>query len=120
MARIDAEMSDMDFHVTKEAAVFATEAYIHQMCAVANLVKTCCFEGAAYTLVTDLWAPRGSRSGKGSADQPGHRQDAAPIRCAVETCVRSGKLEPREGALQYGYPTPGYDIMRLLEEMDKG
>jgi hypothetical protein len=51
-------MSDMNFHVTKEAAVFATEAHIHQMCAVANLAKTCCFEGAAYTLVTDLGPER--------------------------------------------------------------
>jgi hypothetical protein len=51
MARIDKEMSDMNFHVSKEAAVFATEAHNHQMCAVANLVKTCCFEGAAYALV---------------------------------------------------------------------
>jgi hypothetical protein len=64
MARIDKEMSDMNFHVTKEAAVFTTEAHIHQMCAVANVVKTCCFEGAAYTLVTHLGPERGSRSGR--------------------------------------------------------
>jgi hypothetical protein len=38
---------------------------------------------------------------------------------ALEVCVRKGKLEPREVALQYGHPTPGYlyDIMGLLEEM---
>jgi hypothetical protein len=62
MARISKEMGGMDFHVSKEAAEFATEAYIHQMCTVVNLVRICCFEGAAYTLVTDLgtWAPRGS------------------------------------------------------------
>jgi hypothetical protein len=54
MARMNKEMSGMNFRVSKEAAVFATEAHIHQMCAVANLAKTCCFEGAAYTLITDL------------------------------------------------------------------
>jgi hypothetical protein len=38
---------------------------------------------------------------------------------ALEVCVRKRKLEPREVALQYGHPTPGYlyDIMGLLEEM---
>jgi hypothetical protein len=36
----------------------------------------------------------------------------------LEICVRKGKLfEPRKGALEYGYPTPGHDIMRLLEDM---
>jgi hypothetical protein len=48
MARISKEMSGMNFHVTKEAAVFATEAHIHQMCTVANLVHSPC---------TPIWAP---------------------------------------------------------------
>jgi hypothetical protein len=41
MARIQKEMGSMEFHVSKEAVEFATEAHIHQMCTVANLVKTC-------------------------------------------------------------------------------
>ena len=40
----------MDFIVTREAAKFAAEASIHHMCTVANLIKTCCLEGAAYDL----------------------------------------------------------------------
>ena len=48
----------MDFKVTKVSAEFATEAYIHHMCTVANLIKTCCFEGAAYDLVTSLGPER--------------------------------------------------------------
>jgi hypothetical protein len=42
------------------------------MCAVVNLVKTCCFEGAAYTLRP---GPREAHGVESSADQPGHRQD---------------------------------------------
>jgi hypothetical protein len=68
MARISKEMSSMDFHVTKEAAVFATEAHIHQMCTVANLIKICCSRAAASKgrriPWSPTWAPRGSRSGK--------------------------------------------------------
>ena len=47
MARIYKEMSSMDFHVTKEAAGFATEAHIHQMCIVANLVDVVSWGGIA-------------------------------------------------------------------------
>jgi hypothetical protein len=47
-------MEPMNFKVTKEAAKFAAEASIQHLCAVANLIKTCCLEGAAYDLVTDL------------------------------------------------------------------
>ncbi len=46
------EMPPMDFLVTREAAKFAAEASIHHLCAVANLIKTCCLEGAAHDLVT--------------------------------------------------------------------
>ena len=46
-------MQPTDFKVTKEAAKFAAEASIHHLCAVANLIKTCCLEGAAHDLVTD-------------------------------------------------------------------
>jgi hypothetical protein len=42
----------------RSRGVFATEAYIHHMCTVANLIKTCCFEGAAYDLVTSLGPER--------------------------------------------------------------
>ena len=48
----------MDFKVTKVSAEFATEAYIHHMCTVANLIKTCCFEALAYDLVTNLGPER--------------------------------------------------------------
>ena len=41
-------MLPMDFIVTREAAKFTAEAYIHHMCTVANLIKTCCLEGAAH------------------------------------------------------------------------
>jgi hypothetical protein len=83
MARISKEMSGMHFHVSKEAAEFATEAHIHQMCTVANLVQTCCFEGTAYnTLVTNLGPERFTEWKAVAADQRGHPQDAAPIRHA--------------------------------------
>jgi hypothetical protein len=39
-------------------AHLAAEAYIHHMCTVANLIKTCCFEGAACDLVTSLGPER--------------------------------------------------------------
>jgi hypothetical protein len=54
MQSILEKMQPMDFRVTREAAEFAAEAYIHHICTVANLIKTCCFEGAAYDLVTSL------------------------------------------------------------------
>jgi hypothetical protein len=44
--------------VTKRAAAFATEAHIHHMCTVANLIKACCFEALAYDLVTNLGPER--------------------------------------------------------------
>jgi hypothetical protein len=43
---------------TYQAAKFAAEASIHHLCAVANLIKTCCLEGAAHDLVTDLGPER--------------------------------------------------------------
>ena len=46
------KMLPMDFVVTRGAAKFAAEASIHHMCTVANLIKTCCLEGAAHDLVT--------------------------------------------------------------------
>ena len=58
MQSILKKMLPLDFKVTREAAEFATEAYIHHMCTVANLIKTCCFEGAAYDLVTRLGPER--------------------------------------------------------------
>ena len=54
MENILTKMLPMNFRVTQEAAAFATEAHIHHMCTVANLVKTCCFEALAYDLVTNL------------------------------------------------------------------
>jgi hypothetical protein len=37
----------------------------------------------------------------------------------LENGVRNGKFEPGKGAPEYGYLTPGYDITKLLEDMDK-
>jgi hypothetical protein len=54
MRNILEKMLPMDFIVTREAARFAAEAPIHHMCTVANLIKTCCLEGAAHDLVTSL------------------------------------------------------------------
>ena len=51
-------MLPMDFKVTKVSAEFVTEAYIHHMCTVANLIKPCCFEALAYDLVTRLGPER--------------------------------------------------------------
>jgi hypothetical protein len=58
MQSILKKMLPLDFKVTREAAEFATEAYIHHMCTVVNLIKACCFEGAAYDLVTSLCPER--------------------------------------------------------------
>jgi hypothetical protein len=101
MARMNKEMSGMNFHVSKEAAVFATEAHIHQVCAVANLVKICCFEGAAYTLVTNL-GPEGFTEWKAALINQATGK-MPNLFSMLETCVRNGKLEPREGAPQYGW-----------------
>jgi hypothetical protein len=116
MARINKEMSGMNFHVSKEAAVFATEAHIHQMCTVANLVKTCCFEGAAYTLVTDMGPERFTEWKAALIDQPGHRQDATPIRHAGDLCAeRKARATRRSTTVWISHPEPGHDIMRPLE-----
>jgi hypothetical protein len=78
----------MDFKVAKVSAEFATEAYIHHMCTVADLIKTCCFEGAAYDLVTNKLVPRKVRRAEGSADKPGCREGAAPIHGAGSRCAK--------------------------------
>jgi hypothetical protein len=52
MENMSIKMLPINFQVTKEAAAFATEAHIHHMCTVANLIKTCCFEALAYDLVS--------------------------------------------------------------------
>jgi hypothetical protein len=111
MARIEAEMSDMNFHVTKGAAVFATEAHIHQMCAVAKIWSRPAASKGRHTPWSPTWAPRGSRSGR-QPDQPGHQQDATPVLRAGDMCAERKARATREGAPQYGYPTPGYGIMR--------
>ena len=89
MDRIISErMMPMDFKVAKVSAEFATEAYIHHMCTVADLIKTCCFEGAAYDLVTNKLVPRKVRRAEGSADKPGCRGGAAPIHGAGSRCAK--------------------------------
>jgi hypothetical protein len=117
MARINKEMSGMDFHVSKEAAEFATEAHIHQMCTVANLIRTCCFEGAAYTLVTNLGPERFTEWKAALINEATGK--VPRLFAMLETCVRKGKFEPGKGALECGYPTPGYDITKLIEDMVK-
>ena len=48
MDGIRTKMAPMNFQVNQEAAEFATEAHIHHMCTVANLIRACCFEGLAH------------------------------------------------------------------------
>ena len=64
MRSILEKMLPMDFIVTREAATFAAEAYIHHMCTVANLIKTCCFEKERRTTWSPAWAPKGSQNGR--------------------------------------------------------
>jgi hypothetical protein len=85
------------------------------MCTVAILIKTCCFEGAAYTLVTDLGPERFTEWKAALINQATGKMPHLFV--ILEICVRNGKFEPRQGALEHGYPTPGHDIRRLLEEM---
>jgi hypothetical protein len=111
-------MSGMDFHVTREAAQFATEARIHHMCAVAGLIcRTCCLGGPAYTLVTNLgteglteWKTVLINEATGKMPR---------LFGKLENSVLRGEFQPGKGALAYVLPTPKYDINRPLEDMAK-
>jgi hypothetical protein len=104
----------MDFIVTREAAKFAAEAYIHHMCMVANLIKTCCLEGAAYDLVTSLGPERFT---EWKAALINHAAGKVPnLFRVLETEVRDGRIQPHpeESALKYRQLTPGYAITELV------
>ena len=88
MDRIRERMMPMNFKVTKEAAGFATEARIHHMCTVANLIRACCFEGLANDLVTNKPGPQKVHRLEGSADQRGRREVTAPVRHAGKRRAR--------------------------------
>ena len=107
-------MQPMDFKVTKEAAKFAAEASIQHLCAVANLIKTCCLEGAAYDLVTDL-GPERFTEWKAALINQAAGQVPNLFR-QLEEEVRKGIVEPDpdRGALAHRQLTPGYDILKLV------
>jgi hypothetical protein len=87
MQSILEKMQPMDFRVTREAAEFAAEAYIHHMCTVANLIKTCCFEGAAYDLVTSL-GPERSTEWKAALINQAAGRCRTCSECWKQTCGR--------------------------------
>ena len=107
-------MEPMNFKVTKEAAKFAAEASIQHLCAVANLIKTCCLEGAAYDLVTDL-GPERFTEWKAALINQAAGQVPNLFR-QLEEEVRKGIVEPDpdRGALAHRQLTPGYDILKLV------
>jgi hypothetical protein len=109
------KMLPMDFIVTREAAKFAAEASVIHMCTVANLIKPCCLEGAAYDLVTSLGPERFT---EWKAALINHAAGKVPnLFRMLEAEVRNGNFQPHpeEGALKYGEPTPvGYDITELV------
>jgi hypothetical protein len=113
------KMQPMDFKVTKEAAQFAAEAYIHHMCTVANLIKTCCFEGAAYDLITSLGPERFTEWKAALINQAAGK--VPNLFRMLEEDVRAGRFQPYpgEGPLKYGKPTPGYDITELMDDMTR-
>ena len=114
MRNIPEKMLPMDFIVIREAAKFAAEAYIHHMCTVANLIKTCCLEGAAYDLVTSLGPERFT---EWKAALINHAAGKVPdLFRLLETDVRDGRFQPHpeEGALKYRQLTPGYGITELV------
>ena len=107
-------MEPMNFKVTKEAAKFAAEASIQHLCAVANLIKTCCLEGAAYDLVTDL-GPERFTEWKAALINQAAGQVPNLFR-QLEEEVRKGIVEPDpdRGALAHRQLTPGYNILKLV------
>ena len=107
MQSILKKMLPLDFKVTREAAEFATEAHIHHMCTVANLIKACCFEGAAYDLVTSLGPERFTEWKAALINQAAGK--VPNLFRMLEADVRGGRVQPHpeEGALKYRHPTPG-------------
>ena len=107
MQSILTKMLPMDFLVTREAAKFAAEASIHHLCAVANLIKTCCLEGAAHDLVTSL-GPERFTEWKAALINQAAGQVPNLFR-QLEEEVRKGIVEPDpdRGALAHRQLTPG-------------
>jgi hypothetical protein len=107
MRNILEKMLPMDFIVTREAARFAAEASIHHMCTVANLIKTCCLEGAAHDLVTSL-GPERFTEWKAALINQAAGQVPNLFR-QLEEEVRKGIVEPDpdRGALAHRQLTPG-------------
>jgi hypothetical protein len=109
------EMSEMNFHVTREAVHFATEARIHHMCIVAGLVRTYCLGGPAHILVTNLGPERFTEWKTALINEATGKMPR--LFSTLENDVMRGKFEPGEGALVYVLLTPGYDINKLMEDM---
>jgi hypothetical protein len=116
-SKIHKEMSGMNFHVTTEAAQFATEARIHHMCAVAGLIRNCCLGGPAYTLVTNLGTERFTEWKTALINEATGKMQR--LFGKLENGVLRGKFQPGKGALDYVFPTPGHDINMRLEDMAK-
>jgi hypothetical protein len=114
MRSILEKMLPMDFIVTREAAEFSAEAYIHHMCTVANLIKTCCFEGAAYDLVTSLGPERFTEWKAALINQAAGK--VPNLFRLLEADVQDGRFQPHpeEGALKYRSCTLDYDITELV------
>jgi hypothetical protein len=93
------KMLPMNFQVTKEAAEFATEAHIHHICTVTNLIKTCCFEALAYDLVTNLGPERFTEWKAALINEAAGK--ALHLFRMLEADVRAGRFQPlpEEGAL---------------------
>ena len=114
MQTILTRMLPIDFRVTRQAATFAAEASIHHLCAVANLIKTCCLEGAAHDLVTSL-GPERFTEWKAALINQAAGQVPNLFR-QLEEEVRKGIVEPDpdRGALAHRQLTPGYDFLKLV------
>jgi hypothetical protein len=101
MESIRTKMAPMNFQVTQEAAEFATEAHIHHMCTVANLIRACCFEGLAYGLVTGLGPERFTEWKAALINEAAGK--APHLFRMLEEDLRKGNFQPRPeaGALNY-------------------
>jgi predicted nucleic acid-binding Zn-ribbon protein len=84
------------------------------MCTVANLIRACCFEGLAYSLVTSLGPERFTEWKTALINEAAGKLPR--LFGTLERDVRNGKFEPGAGALQYGHATPGYDINELIDK----
>ena len=114
MQSILTKMLPMDFLVTREAAKFAAEASIHHLCAVANLIKACCLEGAAHDLVTSLGPERFTEWKAALINQAAGQ--VSNLSRQLEEEVRKGIVEPDpdRGALAHRQLTPGHDFLKLV------